>query len=391
MIHFVLLACLTLTSEGIELKVGIYNHIPDLQEDGLLTYKNMIQNDFESATTHTVNAVVDGSQYDAYGDLNAYLNGDFDILEIDTVGLCSIDDNIIDVTTIGVAMPTDTLATARSAVERDGHYMGYPTLLCGNFIVSFTPGGTQTCPLQTLTDIYCFYQSLTQCQNSFIPPYERVYGGKMNDKDGWYLPFLYLDGYVDLYGSSALDHAMQELLAGSFDKTTCERLRWFIGQCGSKCYDKNATGSYVESFSNLIQDIKNNKTLSMFGFSELSAEVMLGANVSPYAATSWPFGATTHMLQFTGALVVGQKAWSDGTKRSAIREFIEFYISENFRSKISLGEDLSPQRNRYLLQAIESFYTSVVPTDPIYQDIYWELQTSVAAPCVTAQDRETML
>ncbi len=58
---------------------------------------------------------------------------------------------------------------------------------------------------------------------------------------------------------------------------------------------------------------------------------------------------------------------------------------------IALGKDLTPHRNRYLLQAISTFYDSV-SDDGIYMDmdIFKLLKTSTTAPSVSDSDRQTM-
>ena len=59
-----LLTCVTLSSATgiINLKVGLYNSIPDLQNDGFATYKSMVENGFNTVV-HTVNAVVNEDEY----------------------------------------------------------------------------------------------------------------------------------------------------------------------------------------------------------------------------------------------------------------------------------------------------------------------------------------
>ena len=81
--------CLSVFGETAEIKVGIYNAIPDLDDDGLESYKRMIEREFEDKTAHTVDAVVDPRDYNPYSEraeLEDFLD-DFDVLEIDTTSL----------------------------------------------------------------------------------------------------------------------------------------------------------------------------------------------------------------------------------------------------------------------------------------------------------------
>ena len=89
-----LLAWICLTSPAINLKVGLYNSIPDLQGDKLGLYKSMFENGFNNKD-NIVNAVVNEDDYSPYEALKDYLNGDFDLIEIDTADLLSIIDLIV--------------------------------------------------------------------------------------------------------------------------------------------------------------------------------------------------------------------------------------------------------------------------------------------------------
>ena len=324
-----MLAWICLTSAAINLKVGLYNSIPDLQGDKLASYKSMVENGFNN-NDHTVNAVVNEDDYSPYGQVIEYLNGDFDPIEFDTVYLLSILDLIVDINNVH-PMPTDMLLTARSAVHVDDQYFGYPTFVCGHFIIGFSPSTECSCPLtKSRSNFTNFKSTIEKCTSNLIssfPTYERLVGGKMNDDYGWYLPFLYLDAYIDINGPGSIARAIQDLKEGIVDSNVYTNLQWFINLCGNepdgnKCYQKNVTGSYVQDEDNVIKDIKNEKTMFAFGFSEITAKVMLDADICPYFATSWPLGPSNYMLQYTDALVVSKKAWETASeeKRNAIRE-----------------------------------------------------------------------
>ena len=403
MIRFIsiqlLVAWICLTSASIDLKVGLYNEIPDLQCDKLASYKSMIEQGFNNED-HTVNAVVNKADYSPYDDkLDKYLK-DFDLIEIDTATLATILGHIMDISEV-VEMPGDTLVTAKSAVQVGNQYFGYPTLACGYFIIGLSPSNEQSCPLRNSRDNFQNFKStIEKCTSNLIPcfgTYERIVGGKMNDAYGWYLPFLYLDAYIDIHGKQSINKAVEELKNKIVDQSVCENLQWFIKLCAhgndpvNKCYQRDVTGSYVKDKYNVIKDIKNEKTMFFFGFSEITAKVMRDADVTPYSATSWPLGPSNYMLQFTDALVVSKVAWEKATeeKQNAIREFVKYFTGPGLRRKIALGEDLSPPRNRYLLQANEEFYESV--DDPIYQDLFWQLQRSVAVPSFDTKSVQALL
>ena len=390
----ILILVSSLASAAVELKVGLYNSIPDLDGDQLASYKRMVETNFDTEA-RTVEAVVDEQDYSPYENLAEYLNGDFDMIEIDTASLTSVVDLIVETDRV-LQIPSATLHTAKAAVTVNSKHYGYPTLLCGNFLIALSsPGTRENCPLEDIESYTDLQREIATCQNNY-PSYDRIYGGKFSDTDGWYLPFFYLDGYVDKHGVdkhgvSSAAAAVQNLLNGNYDRDICMRLKWFIDVCGEKCTDKNAEGSYVETFDNLVLDIENKKTLNFVGFSEMTAELIQKAGVTPISATSWPLDSHNHILQFTDALVVSKKVWeeADNDKKDAIRDFIKYFTANDLRRKIALGKDLSPPRDRYLLQATHTFYESV-PQYPIYREIYKLLQSAVAAPSLSDEDRETM-
>ena len=74
--------------ESASISVALYNSIPDLNEDGLKSYKTLVENEFKRSCSdqHEVLVVVD-EEYNPYSsDLKKYLKT-FDIIEIDAVTL----------------------------------------------------------------------------------------------------------------------------------------------------------------------------------------------------------------------------------------------------------------------------------------------------------------
>ncbi len=387
-----------------QLKVGLYNEIPDLGGDELASYKSMIEDGFSrNSPGNMVDAVVDKAQYTPYGDLKKYLEEDeFDLLEIDTATLSQlVEDNLV-LEVPRNEIPEYTLPAALDAVRMNRHLYAYPTLACGNFLVGLTPGSEDACPLRDGRVSYDnFHHKIKHCTKDLLPGsnYRRIFGGKMNGKYGWYLPFLYLDGYIDVHGPASVEKAVDEVTNGILDLEVCRHLRWCIHQCNdkddkvpNKCY-KKFEGSYVEDSNNVYTDIANNETMFFFGFSEKVAEIETVAGISPYAAISGPLGELNHLLQFTDALVINKARWESASqeKKNAIKAFCQYFLGVNLRRQISLGEDLTPPQTRYLLQASESFYSvPAVAKNVLYQDYYWLLKRAVAAPSLSDYQKERM-
>ena len=384
---------------AVNLRVGIYNEIPDLAKDDLKSYKTMIEKGFNDEQ-HTVDAVVDKSQYYPYsGKLAEYLSKDgFDLIEMDTADLKGVVDKDLIIET-PTQLPKDILPAAVSAVTIDKRLYAYPTLVCGYFLIGLSP---DTCPLRDARVNYqALFDSLNECKTLIFadPKYswERVVGGKMNDKSGSYLPLLYIDGYIDIYGPASVSKAIDDVLKGVVDKELCERLSWFISCCSdhkgtnpNKCY-YDFPGSYVRSSSNVYPDVQDFKTYFYFGFSERVARIERDSTRTSYAAISGPLGNANYLLQFTDALVINKARWpaAGEAKRNAIIAFVNYFLSNSLRKSIAMGDDLHPPRVRYLLQATETFYETT--TNVIYQDIFWSLKTAVASPSLTSSQQEKML
>ena len=381
------------------LRVGIYNEIPDLGNDGLASYSEMIEDGFNS-NQHTVDAVVNPSEYNPYGNLTDYLSEDgFDLIEMDALNLKEVVDNglIID---IPKSLPDNILKTAVSAVMINKLVYAYPTLVCGNFLIGLTTASEQ-CPLRSVRRNYNeFSGALKTCERTIIEDHayswERMVGGKMNDEYGWYLPFLYIDGYIDIHGSESVAKAIDEVLREVVDPELCERLSWYIGCCKdhegnspNKCY-VDFPGSYVDDSSNVYPDVQDYKTYFYFGFSERVAQIERDSHRKSYAAISGPLGNASYLLQFTDALVINKARWiaADDEKRNGIIAFVDYFLSNTLRKKIAMGEDLRPPQIRYLLQATETFYQET--DNEIYEDLFWSLNRAVAAPSLSESQKKKM-
>ena len=120
---------------AVKLKVGIYNEIPDLANDGLASHKAMIEGGFNT-DDHTVDAVVDKDQYSPYGILTDYLSEDgLDLIEMDTANLREVveRDLLIEIPT---NLPDDILPAAESAVTINRHlYMLTPRWSVGTSLL----------------------------------------------------------------------------------------------------------------------------------------------------------------------------------------------------------------------------------------------------------------
>ena len=212
------------------LKVGIFNTIPDLNRDRLSSYERMIESGFLGGN-HTVDIEVDPLHYYPYGDLQEYLSADsFDLVEMDTYNLRSVVEKNL-VVQLPLDLSEDLLQASVDSVTLDGRVYGYPTLVCGTFLTSFSPELQDHCKLaHARKDYTALSGMLEQCKEAMVSndahDWERLVGGRMNfDGTAWYPELLYLDGYIDIHGSQSLDQALNGLLQGGVVDSTETTLR----------------------------------------------------------------------------------------------------------------------------------------------------------------------
>lgn len=285
----------------------------------------------------------------------------------------------------------DMFPAAVEAMMEDGTIYGYPTLLCGNVVTSIDPVSTAKCPIDKgRASLIEYKKALETCKKNFVDSSksETLLVGKMSDNYGWYLPYIYLDGYIDKYGKSSLAKAVEELEKGSVDSELCKELRWFIGLCQTQDKTKNKCEDGSMSTSDIQESIINHKAVVMFSFSEKLSEVLKKCPTprTPQALASVSLGNQNYMLQFTDGLVVSKKRWKEHNEgeRDAIKQFVKMFTSSIFRYKLAYGVDLKKPQVRYLLIPNKDFYEAPSPAafDPIYMNAQKFLEEAVPAPAL---------
>ena len=286
----------------------------------------------------------------------------------------------------------DMFPAAVEAMTQDKTIYGYPTLLCGNVVTSISPVTTEKCPINKgCGPLNEYKEALKICGNFFFPPhgsFETLMVGKMNDEDGWYLPYIYLDGYIDRYGKSSLTRAIKELEDGVIDNAVCTQLNWFVDLCQTRSKTENKCKDGSMSTSDIQDSIIHQKGVLMFSFSEKLAEVLKKCPTAhkPQALASVPLDDHNYMLQFTDGVVVSKERWMahEEDKRDAIKQFVKMFTSSTFRYKLAYGVDLNKPQVRYLLIPNRDFYRSPSPAafDPIYVNAAKFLEEAVPAPAL---------
>lgn len=292
----------------------------------------------------------------------------------------------------------DMFPAAVKAMSMGETIYGYPTLLCGNLVTSIGPVTTDRCPINKGTAPLDEYKNaLRECKHNFITDassFNTLLIGKMNE-GGWYLPYIYLDGYIDRHGESSLQQAIEELENNIVDEDLCHELNWFLNLCNDQTTNENKCKDGSVSSSEAQESIVNKESVLMFSFSEKLAEVLkrvVDVSRDPQALASVPLGHRNILLQFTDGLVVSKERWMahNEEKRDAITKFMQFFASPSFRYKIAYGVDLNKPQVRYLLMPNKDFYKFPSPAayDPIYRDASQFLKYAVPAPAL--EDKEAI-
>ena len=303
----------------------------------------------------------------------------------------------------------DMLPAAVEAMTVDEKIYGYPTLLCGNVVTSIAighgPVSTEECPInQGSVPLTEYKNALKTCKknliDSGIDTFKTLVIGKMNDRGGWYLPYIYLDGYIDKHGKSSLMKAVKDLeVHRRVDKDLCKELNWFVDLCQTQGTNENKCRDGSVPTHGVQDSIVNRESVLMFSFSEKLAEVLKRCDhrCTPHVfLASVPLGDKNIFLQFTDGLVVSKERWiaHDKDKKDAIEQSVKFFTSSSFRYKLAYGFDLNKPQVRYLLMPNKGFYETPFPSayDPIYRDAFTFLKEAVPAPALkNKSDIQTLL
>ena len=312
------------------LKIGLYNQIPDINSDNLASYSEFISAKWKQDHSDVeLQLSVRKDQYDPYGNLTEYL-GDgsmsFDMIETDMARYKELKGKVLEIEKEVDIQPDEFFNATIYAVKDNDKYLGYPTLACGNFIIETQNDTEQDVELEK--DKYGdFLASITLAK--IMSKHQRLIGGRINDTYGWYLPFIYLDGVIDFKGSDpdSLRKEVQNVLDNNPDQTIVQRLKTFF------IFFKDCLGEFDKK-NEIIQHVADRTNCYFFGFSEKLGEIIKVAGDKRIGATKAivpPFGEDNFMLVFTDALVINKIRFESAfqAKKNALKDFAKFFTSKS--------------------------------------------------------------
>jgi len=352
----------------------LFPYIPDSAGDEFDSFKAILKDRFEE--THPdidlrITIDPDMNLYDLTpgGTVATLLGtgpGSVNVVELDTILLGDLVENqwvqplpfsIGDLDLFPVAVSS---ATVSSTVY------GVPTYLCGNYIYSWDEGIRNVDSGQDLIDF------LTQHPD---PSATALVG---NFKGRWTLPGLYVDAWADTYSNDPGQVAQSYQLP--LDETTMGTFSSVVDLCGPQggpCLD----GTYKDK-TTAETLFAQNKANGYVGYSERLYYILQarGGNVALPWVISAPLGVGTHPVMFVDALMMNPAC----TGQCAVdaEAFSRFMSSLEVRNLIAFSEDAPPLTfPRYLLQALETFYSSPPGSDNlIYQQILPILEMDLEYP-----------
>ncbi|KAI6646141.1 Spherulin [Oopsacas minuta] len=364
------------------LKVGLFPFANI--EDTYDSYIQMISREFKKVSPNTDLDLVIGDKFNPYApDLSEYLGADgFDILEFDMARKDDFHTKVLEV----AIEPFRYLTPAVEAVKVEGGaHIGYPTLCCGNFIMEVKRSGELAIDMGD-KDYDEFKNSAYVAEKYMVEPnkshYTRLLGGKLDDSDGWYLPFIYLDAFIDVHGRQSLQQGIDDVLQGKPDPIVVQRLTEFSSLFPKKQLSTDQT----------IQAIVNGKIAYFYGFSEILGKILDASNGSlkAFGALTPTLGKEKLVLVFTDAIVINKVRFEQASeeKKKVIGQFAQFFTSARIREAVVMGQDLNPPQIRYLLPSTVEFYQGT--NNLVYTELYEMVREGVSSPSMTEKKRQDM-
>ena len=332
---------LLILDSTIELRVGLYNYLPILDDNDttLQSYADYITRKWNERGTNITLQVItgqkdaDGSIYDPYGDLSKYL-GDgkdsFDLIETDMMLNKELIDLVVELDGKDIKAERYIPATVEAvkSSKNNSVYLGFPTLACGNFITQVRQGNETIVELKSSN-----YTEFTETADKAVKEmvsnnaHKRLLGGNLFGSEFYYSTSKYIDTIVDVVGANKWEDEIKNLLNGKPNQIVLERFGHFL------TYFQDENGHFgSQDDQQIIKNIVEGKTAYFFGFSERLSLILKedsSKSVKPVGVFSPPFGnKKDHALLYTDALVINKKkAMESDEKAKAMKEFAEFFTS----------------------------------------------------------------
>lgn len=352
----------------------LFPYIPDSANDDFTSLKATLESWFEAANPEIDLVLTIDPNMDLYdlapgGTLNTLLGtgpGAVNVVELDTILL----GDLVDRGWVQ-ALPFSTddwgfFPAAVASASLTGTVYGTPTYLCGNYIYSWAPGIHDVDTGQGLIDFL---------EEHPHPEATALVG---NFKGSWTLPSLYVDAWADTHTNDPI--SVSQSYALPLDPLTMDVFSQVVDLCGAEggpCLD----GTYKDNTAAETAFAKEEAN-GFVGYSERLFYIMQArdGNVLLPSVISAPLGTDSNPVMFVDALAINPAC--SGQCATDAETFSRFMSTLRVRNLIAFSEDAPPLTfPRYLLQAIEAFYTTAPGSENlIYQQIYPILANDMEYP-----------
>jgi len=339
------------------LKLIAYPYIPDLQGDGLTNLKDFLEDRFLADTGRRVDILFDFTYatdtYDPTLVKTALTTGGFDMQEIDTIILgYLINNNVIRKIPDSVNFDGFAPHVVDMVKDQDGQLYAHPSYTCTNVFFSYD---------QSITGVHSFSQ-LSSWMSTHRASGQLGWTGDLSS--GVSLRTAYLDGWLDSHPTQAFFPVGYSNNLAAIDMTVVNNLKAVRDSCAeSSTVNHCMDGVYYYNTDKVwFTALTTGHSLLLQGFPEYFSELLALNNANVNAPTNIPtvastvLGAGSRPYLYMDAFVISRTN-CDLLCQLTARVFLNWQRT-NWAQLITLGQDLTPKRPRFLSIAYEPFYYS---------------------------------
>eukprot|EP00731_Ephydatia_muelleri_P002130 Em0001g2130a len=218
-----------------------------------------------------------------------------------------------------------------------------------------------------------------------------------NFRGSWTLPGYYSSAYVNTYyGASFMYEGVNS--DPNYHEDVVNSIKQLSYRCMRSDGSNPCTNRYYRSKpEKMTEDVIRSKESHFLAYAEVIGEVLhRDPDVEVESIAPPPLGGSERYLQmYTDALVANRNTYQ--SKKEAIKRFMEFYTSDDFRHSYAFCGDMVGEGDtsctRYVLPANTKFYqNSRVKENSLYQQLYGIMNDrGISAPNSELYDRREYL
>ena len=288
---------------SVNIKVGIYPYIPDIDEDNLQGLMKFVKDEFEARNPDI--SLTISNNWDPYDvdEVVKYFDPNsedrFDVLEIDTILLGEIvEKEILQPLQLENYGPSidNYFKIGLEAVNYKGSTFAVPTLHCASFLMELVSN-----TVENHENLFCTlekgeYNVTNLMQALVLGKLLGIFNGASpligDFRGSWTLPSFYLDAYIDKHGKESVQEGVNSQIDES--NVLFEMKSFMHFDRGADGTNKGISNKY-DSAGERNADICKSDHILLYGYSEWLSQVLSDRNVQEkeytchlyYISTSW--------------------------------------------------------------------------------------------------------